>query len=269
MLILKPFNLVFFASLAIFVGLFLLAWFLTKNKSEKVRGNTLAIAFCVTFVIFWIYKVFLSLDTEYSEITAAAGNGAFSWWSELPLQLCNINLMLIPLGIWTKKRPILSFAFFMAPLGAILALSMPSVGFYDCSVLLPRMLGYYITHFMVLLGGPALALFGLYRPKFRDFPITVLAAFCILLVIFGINSLMRATGVNPYANYFYCSDTDDNPLLELFYKFIPIPFLYMMPGIFIMVPYMALVTLPFYLYDKKKASASVKSAEEEMDPAAL
>lgn len=260
MLILKPFNPVFFGSLAIFVALLIVTWALTRKKSEKFRANLIAIAFCVTFAFFWVYKVFLSLDAEYSAISAAAGNGEFSWWSELPLQLCNINLMLIPIAIWTKKRPLLAFAFFMAPLGAIMALSMPSAGFYDCSVLLPRMLGYYITHFMVLIGGPALALFGLYRPKFKDFPITVLTAFCILLVIFGINSLMRATDVNPYANYFYCSDTDGNPLLELFYKLIPVPFLYMMPAIFILVPYMTLVTLPFYLDEKKGKKTDEKNA---------
>ena len=59
-------------------------------------------------------------------------------------------MILIPVGVLTKKRPLMSFSFFLGPLGAAMALMMPGVGFENCSVLLPRMIGYYFTHFKVI-----------------------------------------------------------------------------------------------------------------------
>lgn len=261
MFILEPFNGVFFLAFLPFLLLLIVGWLLTRNKSEQFRANTIAIAYFIAFIYFWIYKYQLSIDAEYSAISEAVGNGAFSWWSELPLQLCNINLLIIPIAVLTRKRPLLSFAFFLAPLGALMALAMPSAGFSGYSVFLPRMLGFFGTHFMVFLGGPAIVLFGFYRPKFRDLPLTVLTHCAITIGVFGINMLLRVTGLNPFANYFFSVHPDGNPILEIFHNIIPVPLLFLLPALIILVVYMVLVTLPFHLYERskqKKAAAQGK-----------
>ena len=49
------------------------------------------------------YKLSLSMDAAY--VRAYYPNG-FNIFNELPLHLCNINLFLIPLGVWKRHRSI-------------------------------------------------------------------------------------------------------------------------------------------------------------------
>ena len=150
----------------------------------------------------------------------------------------------------------MSFAFFVGPLGALMALVMPGTGFDGYSILLPRMLGYYGTHFMVIIEALALAVFGLYRPRFRDLPGTIAALVLISLAVFGFNMLLRTTGLHPKANYFFSVETEGNPILDLFYSRIPYPWLYELPSILILLPYMLLITAGFAFADRKKDPVS-------------
>ncbi|MDO4835446.1 MAG: YwaF family protein [Clostridia bacterium] len=253
--IMRTFNPLFFTCFAFFIALLVIASLILKKRSEKTRRIVLIVACLVTFVGFFIYKYFLSIDTEYDKLVIET-RGGFTWWAELPLQLCNINMMLIPIAVATKSRPLMSFGFFMAPLGALMALLSPAVGFDGYSIWLPRMLGFYGTHFMIIIEGLALATFGLYRPKFRDFPKTILTLVILLLVITGVNLLLIKTGLYERANYFFTMEHEGISILKLFWSWIPVPVLYLLPGAVILLTYMSLVTTPFAIADavkKKKA----------------
>ncbi len=248
--IMRPFNALFFTVFAIFILILVIVSLLLRKKSENARRFVLVAACVVTLIGYFVYKYYLSIDSDYNVITADMGG--FNWWGELPLHLCNINMILIPIAVMTKSRPLMSFCFFLAPLGALMALLMPGNGFGGHSLLLPRMLGYYGTHFMIVIEGLALATFGLFRPRFRDLPKTVLAILAISVVIFGINMLLRWSGLHPKANYFYSVETEGNPILEMFYKLIPYPFLYELPCILILAAYMLPVTFGFWIADRIK-----------------
>ena len=254
--IMRPFNTLFLIVFAAFILLLVIASLLLRGKSERTRRIVLVAACAVTFVGYFIYKYMLSLDSDYNVITA--NMGGFNWWGELPLQLCNINMMLIPIAVLKKSRPLMCFGFFLAPLGALMALVMPGNGFSGYSLLLPRMLGYYGTHFMIVIEGLALVCFGLYRPRFRDLPRAVLAAFIITLCIFLINMLLRWSGLHPKATYCFSVETEGNFLLDIFYGWIPYPFLYLLPCILILGGYMLLVTTPFALIDRARSKAAAK-----------
>ena len=256
--IMRPLNPLFLAVFAAFLLLLVLASVLLRGKSVKTRGAVLIAACVVTLIGFVFYKYYLSLDSEYNAITA--GMGGFNWWGELPLQLCNINMIIIPIAVLKKNRSLMCFGFFLGPLGALMALLMPGNGFDGYSLLLPRMLGYYGTHFMVVIEGLALAAFGLFRPKFRDLPKAALAVLVIAFVIFLVNLLLRWTGLHPKANYFFSVETEGNFLLELFHSWLPFPFLYLLPCIVILGVYMLLVTIPFELADRRAARAGGKGA---------
>lgn len=255
--IIRPFNAVFCVCFAAFILLLIVASLLLRRKSERTRQTVLIVTCLVMLAVFFVYKYYLWKDAEYDVITA--GMGGFNWWGELPLQLCNINMILIPIAVATKNRALQSFCFFVGPLGAMMALAMPGNGFDGYSILLPRMLGYYSTHFMVVVEGLALATFGLYRPKFRDLPRSIVAIILIALVIFGINMLLRVTGLHPKANYFFSVETEGNPVLEMFHSLIPVPFLYELPCTLVLGVYMCVITSGFWLADrirgKKAASA--------------
>lgn len=236
----RPFNALFCAVFAFFLLLLAAASLALRGKPERIRRRVLIIASLVTLAGFFVYKAFLSVDAEFDRLTAAMGG--FNWWDELPLHLCNINMILIPIAVYLDNRALKSFCFFVGPLGAMMALAMPGAGFDGFSLLLPRMLGFYGTHFAIVIEGLALVTFGLYKPKFRDLPLTVLTLILIGLVIFAVNMLLRTTGLHPKANYFYTVETEGNPLLEIFHRWIPVPFLYLLPGAAaILLVYMALV----------------------------
>ncbi len=247
----EPFSPAFFLCFAVFLLLLIVASLLLRGKSERAKQITLTVACSVTLLGFIAYKYALSVDAEFNVLTAEMGG--FNWWGELPLQLCNINMLLIPVAVWTKKRPLLSFCFFVAPLGALMAIVMPGTGFSGYSLLLPRMLGYFGTHFMIFIEGLALVTFGLFRPRFRDIPMTMVTLFVIALVIFGFNMLLRATGLHPKANYFFAVETEGNPLLDLFHSWLPWPFLFLLPSLVILGAYAAVITLGFELAEKLKA----------------
>ena len=251
-LILSPFNGLFFALFAAFAAVFLILSLIMRRCSDKTRRGTLAGLMLFTLAVFVWYNIMLSLDAPYSALCTAAGKGGFNWWGELPLQLCNINMILIPVGVLTKKRPLMSFSFFLGPLGAAMALMMPGVGFENCSVLLPRMIGYYFTHFMVFFGALALWGFGIYRPTFRDILPALISTVVLSFVIFLINMAFRRLGLNPFSNYFYNVETEGNPILEIFHRILPYPFVFSIPCLGILIPYMLIVTGLFQIGGRRK-----------------
>lgn len=246
--IMRPFNKLFNGVFICFILILIIASVLLRNKSESTKQMTLVIACICTMIGFVVYKYYLSLDKEFNIITADMGG--FNWWGELPLQLCNINMLLIPIAVMTKNRALSCFSFFVGPLGAMMALMMPSAGFSGYSIFLPRMLGYYGTHFMIVIEGLALVTFGLFKPRLSDLPRAILTVIIIAFVVFLFNLFLRWTGLFPKANYFFSVETEGNFLLEMFHKWIPIPFLYLLPSIVILGAYMLIITIPFELIER-------------------
>lgn len=246
--IMRPFNKLFNGVFICFILILMIASVLLRNKSESTKQMTLVIACICTMIGFVVYKYYLSLDKEFNIITADMGG--FNWWGELPLQLCNINMFLIPIAVMTKNRALSCFSFFVGPLGAMMALMMPSAGFSGYSIFLPRMLGYCGTHFMIVIEGLALVTFGLFKPRLSDLPRAILTVIIIAFVVFLFNIFLRWTGLHPKANYFYSVETEGNFLLEMFHKWIPIPFLYLLPSIVILGAYMLIITIPFELIER-------------------
>ena len=248
--IMRPFNGLFCAVFGAFLLLLAVASRILRRKSDRTRRLVLSAACLVTLMGFFFYKYYLSIDAEFDVLTAKMGG--FNWWGELPLQLCNINMILIPIAVMTDRRPLLCFCFFVGSLGAMMALAMPTTGFDGYSLLLPRMLGFYGTHFMIVIEALAIVTLGLFTPRFRDIIPTLGTILCIALAIFGINMLLRWSGLHPKANYFFAVETEGNAVLELFYKLLPYPFLYLLPCSLILTAYMAVITAGFVLAEKMK-----------------
>lgn len=254
-LIISVFNPVYCITALFFIALLVISSILLRSASEKTRRIVLTVTMAAVFILYNVYKFLLSKDTAYAEILylAGKGSGEFTWWGELPFHLCNINLILIPIAVMTRSRPLSAFCFFLAPLGALMAILMPGIGFDGYSLLLPRMWGYYITHYMILIGGLALCTFGLFKPEFSDIIPGMLMTYAVALFAFAVSALLRVSGVFPYANYFFTFDPEGNPILELFRSWIPLPYLYLLCCSLILLPYMLLVTGGIKLVGKKLA----------------
>ena len=148
-----PFNIVYIFLMLLGAATLMLIWHALRDKPETTRKRVLVIICALNIVFYFVYKGFLSVDAEFLEIS---GLESFNWFNELPLQLCNINLFLIPLGVMTKKRGVLGFSFFIAPLAAMLALLFPEIAFTGYSLSQPRILGYYVTHLLIVICGLSL-----------------------------------------------------------------------------------------------------------------
>ena len=151
-MIIRPFDAGFFLLMAVMIGTIVLLWALLRNQPQQRREAVLLTLCVVNIIGFFVYKGFLSADAQFLQVS---GLDKFNWFNELPLQLCNINMFLIPIGILTRRRSLLGFAFFVAPLGALMALVFPDPAFSGYSLWLPRMLGYYLTHMLILIVGSA------------------------------------------------------------------------------------------------------------------
>ena len=249
--IIRPFNAVYLCTFGFFIALLVISSLLLRDKSEKTRRNVICVACILTAIGFFVYKYFLSIDVEYDTV-AYASMGGFNWWGELPLHMCNVNMILIPIGVWRKNRSLMSFSFFTGTLGAAMALAMPSMGFAGYPLYMPRIIGFYGTHFMVFISAIALVTFGLYRPRYKDLPKTILTLLIVTFCIFLIDVLIRTSGLNPRANYFFAMETEGNPVLEIFHKLIPVPFVYLIPCLIVLIPYMSLIILGFHISDKHR-----------------
>lgn len=108
----------------------------------------------MTLIGFFIYKYFLSIDKEYDQLRGFVGG--FNWLGELPLNMCNVNMNLMPIAVLFNNKKLMNISFYLAPLGAFMALIMPGSGFINVSIFEPRMIGYYGTHFMITIEGIAL-----------------------------------------------------------------------------------------------------------------
>lgn len=125
-MIIRPFDAGFFLLMAVMIGAIVLLRALLRNQPQQ-RREVVLLTLCVVNIIgFFVYKGFLSADAQFLQVS---GLDKFNWFNELPLQLCNINMFLIPIGILTRRRALLGFAFFVAPLGALMALVFPDPRF--------------------------------------------------------------------------------------------------------------------------------------------
>ena len=249
LLIVKPFSPMFIALFVLgFIILYALSRFL-KNANEGAKRAVYITICIITAASFFAYKYSLSIDKEYQ--AAYSAYGGFNWWQELPLHLCNIHMLLMPIAVATKKRSLLSFCFYVAPLGALMALLMPAIGFSGYSIMTPRIIGFYGTHIMVIVEAIALYTLDFYRPEYRDIPKAAGMLLMIAIVIFGIDLILKFLKLCPNPNYFFLLDPEGNPILELFRSYIPYPFLYASPAILILLVYMLILTFVMNRFKRK------------------
>lgn len=244
-MILVSFGAVHLGYLAFLVLVLVGVSLLARKWSEKTKKQFFLVLSAINIVLFAVYKGMLAFDTAYHALLLEAGRPPFHWVTELPFQLCNINMLLMPIALLWNKRSLLGFCFFAAPLGALMALCLPSLGFSGYSFFLPRMLGFFLTHGILFLMGLWLGTMGLFRPTWKDILPTLGVLLVLSLSIFLLNLLLRYTGIAPGANFFYLMHHDDNVLLKLFWSWIPVPYLYLLPALAILLPYMALMILLF------------------------
>ncbi len=245
-MIIEFLNLTFFLLILFIILSILLLYFLLRNKSEKIRKNVIIGISIFNIIFFIIYKYWLSKDPEFLTIN---NYDFFNLWSELPLQLCNISMFLIPLGLIFKKDALLSYGYFITPLGAFMAICFPESAFTGFDIFIPRNLGFYGTHVLLFISGISLVTLKLFKPSYKKIVTPTITLLALAFIMFLVNTVLRNT-VSPEANYFYTYETNI-PILSTFYKWLPVPFLYEIFTVLILVPYTLLMVMLYKLLSKR------------------
>ena len=179
-MIINRFNVVYFMLVFITIFLIVAVYLIFRKKEEKVKIRFISIVCVFNIIFFFVYKYWLSQDLEFLHLSHL---DKFNWWNELPLQLCNINLFLIPISLISDKKFLKSYCLFITPLGAFLAISFPEAAFVGDSIFKLRNIGFYGTHMILIITSFSIVTLGFYKPKYKDILLPE-QQLCLELILF-------------------------------------------------------------------------------------
>ncbi|GAA1872914.1 hypothetical protein [Myceligenerans crystallogenes] len=178
----------------------------------------------------------------------------FPFWQNLPLHLCTITSWLLPVAVLADRRPLRVLMFFPGVIAGALALASAGPLYWGHPVWDPKTF-FWVAHALNAVIGCLIASLGLYRPTYRDavlaLPYTVALAGCVLPVTL----LLRAT-VEPGANYFFVFDPEGAGILELLHTMIPVPILYEVPLLPVVLPVFLLQVAVFRALSRIRPAGS-------------
>ncbi len=161
----------------------------------------------------------------------------------LPLQLCDLAIFLMPVGLMTQKESLMDFLFYPCGLGALSALvlmtMMSKEAFYVVNI------NFFFSHLAILCLPLLCILWGLYDPKPSIKKAVRLTIILLVLtaVMHGLN-LFLAKAFHAEAFYFFTIRETGilvSPILGFFAQVIPYDYFYMTLVLPILYFYMILV----------------------------
>lgn len=208
---------------AIVVGLSIL---LRKRSADQKARVMMIIGICN--LVYWVfYKVMLAKDPTFEFILA----------TELPFQLCNLNMIMIVVAMNWRKPALLNFCYCFGIIGAVLALLAPDPGFVNVRLLHVRGYGYWITHHILICQSIMIVSTGFYRPKYKDLLKSMLILLVLYFAMYFINLILRNVTGLPI-NYLYTFGMPGNPIIEMLYRILPVYPIYLVPALVALTPVM-------------------------------
>ncbi len=237
------FGIAHFISWPIAAAIIFGLYFLIRKRSEKTQRIVLAV---------------LSL----SGIAAVIYN-LLRWGTPLeylPLHLCSINAILLPIALFTKNKTIGNMIVLWC-LGALAAVLMNFYAESASDLFTARFLFFYLPHVLEF-GIPIIAFkLGIIKLDYKTIPKTLILTAAIYTAVHFINvglieytTKFNVTDIygNPlHINYMYSMQHEGFPLLSTFWNLIPHSYFYMFLVFPIIFIYLAIVYLPQIIKEKK------------------
>ena len=159
--------------------------------------------------------------------------------SYLPLHLCSINAMMLPIAVFTRNKTIGNLLLVWS-LGALVALVLNFE--MTETVLFSESFNFYYFPHIFEFGIPVLLFkLGLVKKDPRCIVSTLTITMAIYTVVHILNSCINAYVPDADVNYMFSIEAT-NPLTELFYKLIPCQYWYM----YLVLPIVAVYLLGVY-----------------------
>lgn len=179
----------------------------------------------------------------------------------LPLHLCSLTALVLPIAVFTRSKA-LGNLLLLWSLGAIMALvvNAAQANFEIFSV---TFFFYFFPHLLEF--GIPILLFklGLVEKDVKCIVSTLLITLVVFTLIhfanvalnsyFAAEQILSPSGALVQVNYMY-SLRPENPVMALFWTWIPYPFWYMLPVVLIVLVYLGFVYLKQIIACFKKAS---------------
>lgn len=168
----------------------------------------------------------------------------------LPLHLCSLTALVLPFAVFTRSK-VLSNLLLLWSLGAVMALVVNTAQ-ADFELLSPTFFFYFFPHLLEF--GIPILLFrlGLVEKDVKCIVSTLLITLCVYTLIhlgnvalnryFVTNEICNPSGAIVQVNYMY-SIRPENPVLALFWAWLPRPYVYMLPVVLIVLIYLGFVYL--------------------------
>ena len=211
-----------------------------KSKSDKEKNLPLIIA-AIMIDSFEIFKIV---------IMCIRGGDALGWLYELPLFLCSIQLITIPLAAFSKgrvKEAALDFVFIFGILGAVLGTYGAGQNYGCYPVLSLDNVVSGITHSISGFASLYIAISGMTSMKKKNIPITFAILFSFCIAAFGANFALNY-------NYMFLRRGDGTPY-DIFFNLVNgNPVLYPMIVILLFVIYIIVFHYVYNLCKKKSQS---------------
>jgi Integral membrane protein (intg_mem_TP0381) len=162
----------------------------------------------------------------------------------LPLQLCNIAVILIPYALKTYKKPLIEFLFYVCGLGALSAILIVSKEYQATYSLFT--FSFYTFHFLIFLIPTLLWSWGFCRidPQLKTAYRLTIVLIVLSLFIHSINLVLNAFNVP--ANYFFTIidlSIKSNEAFLFFASIIPFDYFYLYLVFPILYIYMLVIHL--------------------------
>ena len=242
------FSIAHIVSLIFAIGIVVLLYFILRKANDTVKTIVLGIlSFSGILAIIYNLVVWNS-PLEY-----------------LPLHLCSLNAMVLPIAVFTRNKT-LNNLLLLWSIGALFALIV-NTSVAEVEIFSWTFVFYYFPHVLEL-GIPILMfLLKLVKKDIKCIASTVGITMASYTMIHFINLWINSYAIKHNildwggnvikVNYMY-SIYPENPLLDLFYKIIPLEYWYMYLTVVVIVIYLGLVYLNdiIKLIREKKNAAS-------------
>jgi len=240
-MIIEPLNLTHIITIIVLpVLVFLAVNFSLKDRDEKIKRYALLILCCFNALLYLVYKIVQAHDPSYN----------FNIFTNLPLHFCNINLILLPLAIYTKNKYLMAYQLYFGVILAALALFTVDPSFRSKPLFEFTCIVYFYYHSMLAVLPLILIKFKFYTPSFKVIwqPVLIIVSLTSLMHI--VNMIFRATGLANDSNYFFTYGLKGDFLTEFYWSLIPYNLFFLLPSLITFAPYIILVTLPFHLKNR-------------------
>ncbi|MBQ2894139.1 MAG: YwaF family protein [Clostridia bacterium] len=216
-----------------------------KNKSAKAKNN----------VMIWTAILIDTIEIIRVVIACIMSDDAMRWLYELPLFLCSIQFITIPLAAFSKgrvKQAALDFVFIFGILSAVMGVYFAGQNFNAYPVLSVHNVANGLTHTISGFASLYIVISGMESMQKKNLPITYGIMLGIGVLAYVANHLLDY-------NYMFLMRGDGTPYDILYNLFNGNVVLYPLSVILLFVLYIYVFNLVYHAIKNKRAKANSKA----------